>query len=78
MFCVTLITIIFSGNEIPKIFGDRAINATIGLPTKIRVNGSDDGNFTFHVISPKTNFTFDETESAYIWTPLDSNPINIR
>lgn len=71
--------IIISENEVPLISGDRAINATIGLPTKIQVKGSDDGNFTYHVISgPKMNFILDVTKSFYIWTPTNIDPINIR
>ncbi|KAJ8307328.1 hypothetical protein KUTeg_015412 [Tegillarca granosa] len=71
-------TVKSSENKVPVIWGDRSVNATIGIPTKIEVHGSDDGSFSYRVISgPKTNFNFDETKSFYMWTPNDTTPINI-
>lgn len=71
---------LFIENKIPEISGTSEIKVQIGSPAKIHVNGSDDGNFTYKVISGPDSefFKFNVTENVYVWTPQNTDPVNIR
>lgn len=51
----------------------------MGKSVTIRINGSDDGNFTFYIVDrPSNGLTFNKDDGVIYWIPENTNPVNIR
>nr|XP_022292249.1 mucin-4-like isoform X6 [Crassostrea virginica] len=67
-------------NETPNIQldGEGPIVATVNQPVQIKFNASDDGSFTYQVLDqPDSGFDFNNNSGVAIWTPTDTNIVNI-